>query len=478
MAKILIVGAGFAGHFGAMTLADQLKRKGLKSQHVITVVNRSPMFNYIPSLIWVGIGQMAPKQMQFDLRKVYAKLGIQFQVGRVFEVHPDEGFVMVETETDPAARLEYDYLMMATGPLLNFPATPGLGPDNGGFTNSVCTPPHAVHAAENYLKLVSKLEQGGQADVIVGTGHGTCTCQGAALEYLFNVHHDLKRRGLRDRVNLTWLSNEPALGDMGISGVEVKRGPTILSSAEAVEGIFEGYNIKWQIRSHVYKIEQDIVQYETIEGEMGAKHFDFAMLLPPFKGQPVTYLAADGSDITAKVCNPNGFVKVDAVYGKAYADLDGPDWPKTYQSPVYPNIFSAGIAFAPPGPLSKPSTSPNGTVISPAPPRTGYTSELCGHAAALNIIDLLEGKNPGHSGSMAETPGLCVASMNKSALRGNAMVIGLYPMARNRAKYPQYGRDLDNSMIEIGLSGAWFKLFLHYAFMHKLQARPFWRLIP
>lgn len=478
MAKILIVGAGFAGHFGAMTLADQLKRKGLAKQHEITVVNRSSKFNYIPSLIWVGIGQMAPKQMQFELPKVYKKMGIQFQVGRVFEVHPDEQYVKLETDTDPAARLDYDYLMMATGPLLNFPATPGLGPDNGGFTNSVCTPPHALHAAENYQKLVEKLKKGDSADVVVGTGHGTCTCQGAALEYLFNVHNDLKKRGLRDQVNLTWLSNEPALGDMGISGLEAYQGPAIINSAEFVEGLFEGYGINWQIRSHVHKIESDTVHFETIEGETGTKHFDFAMLLPPFKGQPVAYIAKDGSDITGTVCNPAGFVKVDAVYGKAYADLDGPDWPKTYQSPVYANLFSAGIAFAPPGPLSKPSTSPNGTVIAPAPPRTGYTSELCGHAAAQNILDLIEGKAPSHSGSMAETPGLCVASMNKSAVKGNAMVIGLYPMARNRAKYPEYGRDLKNSMIDIGLSGAWFKLFLHYAFMHKLQARPFWRLIP
>ena len=30
-----------------------------------------------------------------------------------------------------------------------------------------------------------------------------------------------------------------------------------------------------------------------------------------------------------------GFIKVDAVYGKQYAELDGPDWPKTYQSSVY-----------------------------------------------------------------------------------------------------------------------------------------------
>ena len=174
---------------------------------------------------------------------------------------------------------------------------------------------------------------------MVGTGHGTCTCQGAALEYLFNVHSDLERRGLRDRANITWLSNEPALGDMGIGGVEVLKGPSIFSSEELITGLFEGHKIHWKIKSHVNKIEVDKITYETVEGNVESMHYDFAMLLPPFKGQPIKYFDKNGEDITEKVCNPAGFVKVDAVYGKKYDELDGPDWPKTYQSPLYPNFI-------------------------------------------------------------------------------------------------------------------------------------------
>ena len=160
MAKIVIVGAGFAGHFGAMTLANELKKKRLSQQHEITVISRLPKFNYIPSLIWVGIGRLDVSKMQFDLDKVYKKLGINFCVGRVFEVHPEDQYVLVEVEGQENKKFEYDYLMMATGPLLNFAATPGLGPDNGGFTNSVCNPPHALHTAKNYLALVERLEKG------------------------------------------------------------------------------------------------------------------------------------------------------------------------------------------------------------------------------------------------------------------------------------------------------------------------------
>ncbi len=69
---------------------------------------------------------------------------------------------------------------------------------------------------------------------------------------------------------------------------------------------------------------------------------------------------------------PNVFMRVDADYtAKPYEEWKASDWPRTYQSPDYPNIFAAGIAFAPPHAISVPRTSPNGTIIAPAPPRTG-----------------------------------------------------------------------------------------------------------
>lgn len=477
MAKIVIAGAGFAGHFAAMTLSDELRKKGMSQSHEITVISRQPVFTYIPSLIWVGIGRMKAAAAQFELKPVYEKLGVDFTVGRVFEIHPDEKYLYAETGPDKNQRFDYDYLIMATGPFLNFAATPGLGPE-GGYTHSVCTPSHAGETAKHYLALIERLEKGGKASIVVGTGHGTCTCQGAAMEFLFNVHYDLVKRGLRDRIKLTWLSNEPKLGDLGIGGVEAKRGPALVSSEELVTGLFEGNGIQWQVGSHVYEIREKTIHYETLEGNKKELAYDFAMLLPPFKGQKISYIDRQGQDITDRVCNPAGFVKVDAVYGKPYEQLDGPDWPQTYQSPIYPNLFAAGIAFAPPGPLSQPGKSPSGTVIAPSPPRTGFTSELCGRAAALNVVELLQGNPPEHTASMAETAGICVASMHNRWIGGNAMTIGIYPVARNRRAYPEYGRDLDVSAVDIGLSGAWIKKGLHHSFIYKLKANPLWQLLP
>ncbi len=123
----------------------------------------------------------------------------------------------------------------------------------------------------------------------------------------------------------------------------------------------------------------------------GEETFDFAMLIPPLSGVGLKAYDKKGEDITSKLFAPNGFMKVDADYsGKPYEEWKASDWPKTYQNPDYKNIFAAGIAFAPPHPISKPMKSKNGTNITPAPPRTGMPSGIIGKAVAHSVVDLIK----------------------------------------------------------------------------------------
>jgi sulfide:quinone oxidoreductase len=476
MAKVIIIGAGFSGQYAALVLQNALRGKG---EHQITVINPHPMFTYIPSMIWVGIGQMQPEQAQFDLAPVYDKLSIEFIHGTAREVHPDDNYVMVERRGDgQMVRAGYDYLIIATGPHLNFAATEGLGPEKG-YTQSICSPPHAVATAKRYLELVERLKKGDRARIVIGTGHGACTCQGAAFEYISLVHNDLVDRGVRDRVDMRWVSNESAPGDFGIDGFEVRKGSMVFTSEDMFTAVFRDYGIEWAVRSHVQKVEEKTIYAENDKGEIKEFAYDFAMLIPPFQGQPIHYLDKDGNDLSGKLLNPARFFKVDGVYGKSYEDIHAGDWPRTYQNPDYQNIFAVGIAFAPPGCMSKPCSSPRGTPISPAIPRTGYTSELTGKAAALNVADMIEGREPSHTASMAETAGMCVASMKNSWLKGSAAVIGIHPIVRNRFAFPETGGRNENAgAVEMGLAGAWLKKGLHHAFLYKLSAKPMWQYIP
>jgi sulfide:quinone oxidoreductase len=205
------------------------------------------------------------------------------------------------------------------------------------------------------------------------------------------------------------------------------------------------------------------------------------MLLPPFRGADLKAYDRQGADITAELFAPNGFLKVDADYGtKPFEEWKPEDWPSTYQSPLYTNLFGVGIAFAPPHPISRPRSSPDGTVISPAPPRTGMPSGVMGRVVAESIADRIHrGETaPLHTASMASMGAACIASAGAGMRTGTAAAMTMYPIVPDRTRFPESGRSLKETTGEIGLGAHWTKLLLHYLFIYKAKARPGWFLIP
>ena len=212
MANIVVLGAGVSGHTAALHL-----RRMLGKEHSVTVVTPNRDWNWIPSNIWVGVGTMPQQKVLFPLAPIYKKKGINLVQAKATQIWPnggdgvDTGFVEVEStvpgQEGRRARIPYEYLINATGPKLRFEATPGLGPDQGE-TVSVCTADHAVHAARELDALIERARAGQKQVAVVGTGHGTCTCEGAAFEYVFNVDDRLRKAGVRDMVRLVFLTNE------------------------------------------------------------------------------------------------------------------------------------------------------------------------------------------------------------------------------------------------------------------------------
>jgi sulfide:quinone oxidoreductase len=476
MARVVVIGAGFAGHTAAMYLGDDLK-----GDHQVTVVNPQDYFLFIPSLVWVGTGRMNPDKTHFPIEPVYRKMGVSFVHGRVTEVHPDEQFVLANPVSggDPV-KLDYDYLVIATGPKLNFEGTENLGPDHG-HTYSICNLPHATQARDKYLESVARMEKGEKQRIVIGTGHPGATCQGAAFEYISNIQKDLVRRNLRDKAELTWVSNERALGDFGVRGVQVRSKNGVSDSEQFIKMIFDDYDIKWEVQKGVTAVDGNKIYWQDFDGNDGDIEYDYSVLLPQFKGIPIKYVGADGSDVSAKIVNAAGFVLVDGIYGLPYDQLvANPDaWPGTYQNPNYKNIFSAGIAFAPPGPISAPHTNPKGMMITAAPPRTGMVSGIIGRLVARNISELIKKGRMTHSERMTEMFAACIASMGDSLWDGAAATIVIYPVVPDQRRFPnEQGRDLFVTHMEMGLAGAWMKRVIHTTFMYKFRGYPGWTIIP
>ncbi len=485
MARLVVLGAGVSGHTAA-TFA----KKWLGNDHEVVVISPNSKWNWIPSNIWVGVGEMTAEDVIFELEPVYRKAGIDFRQALAVSIHPegkegsDKPYVTIKY-TDPSKKdeieeIEYDYLINATGPKLNFSATEGLGPD-GGYTYSVCTYQHATEANHALQEAIEKMKKGERQKILIGTGHGGCTCQGAAFEYIFNVEYNLRKAGVRDKADIKWISNEQFLGDFGVAGVHITFGGYLTSSKIMAESLFVERGVDWITGAAVKKVEPGKVYYELLDGSEGEEDFDFSMLIPPFSGVGLKAYDKKGEDITSKVFKPNGFMVVDADYTpKPFEEWKASDWPKYYQNPDYPNMFAVGIAFAPPHPISKPAKSPNGTVITPAPPRTGMPSGIIGKTVAQSVCDMILGKSdkPTHHASMAEMGAACVASTGKSWWSGTAAALTVYPVVPDYEKYPGTGRDPEYTFGEVGLAGHWIKHILHHMFMWKAQLKPGWTMIP
>ena len=125
MAKILILGAGIAGH----TAASHLRRK-LSKEHEVIVVSPNRNYQWVPSNIWVGIGRMKSEEVFFPLAPLYKRKGIEYKQAKVISFYPEgdameaKPYVIIEYIFGETAGVQekvyYDFLINATGPKLAF----------------------------------------------------------------------------------------------------------------------------------------------------------------------------------------------------------------------------------------------------------------------------------------------------------------------------------------------------------------------
>lgn len=358
MAHIVILGAGTGG----MPAAYEL-RETLGKEHSITVVNASDTFQFVPSNPWVALGWRKREDTTFALRPYLEKKGIALVALAAERIDADTSRIhLVNGET-----VDYDYLVIATGPRLAFELIEGSGPYEGN-THSVCTVDHACHAYDGYEAF---LENPGP--VVVGAFQGA-SCFGPAYEYALALETDLCRRKLRHQVPITYVSPEPYIGHLGLGGVGDSQG--------LLENELRQRHIKWITNAKTVMVEPGRMYVEEYD-DSGAKvhehvlEFKYSMMLPPFRG--VNAVAnVDG------LCNPAGFVIVD----------------EHQRSPQYRNIFAAGVCIAIP-PVEQ-TPVPLGT------PKTGYMIESMVSAIVRNIQDELAGKP---AAATATWNAICLADM-------------------------------------------------------------------
>jgi sulfide:quinone oxidoreductase len=98
MARLVVLGGGVAGHTAATFAA-----KWLGSEHEVVVVTPNAKWNWIPSNIWVGVGQMSKEEVTFDLAPVYEDAGITYKQAKALSINPEGS----ETSEKPFVTIEF-----------------------------------------------------------------------------------------------------------------------------------------------------------------------------------------------------------------------------------------------------------------------------------------------------------------------------------------------------------------------------------
>lgn len=352
MKKTVIIGGNFAG----FTAALELKRKG-GDEHKVVVIDKSPVFLFVPSLIWVPFRRREMKDITVRKDVIFEKKGVKFMLAEALKVDPDKN--VVETTK---GNVEYDELVIATGPKVKHDIAPGV----------------AEHAAyigtpKGAMEIRARLEEfeKNPGPVVIGATQNA-GCMGAAYEFLFNFEKWLRDRKIRKKVDLHWITPEDFLGHFGIGGMT------------GAETMLKSFMKMFNIHFHTEVGVKEMTDKKVILTNGEELPYSFSMLMPPFVGVD---FVVNSPKLEA---TPAGYIPV------------GDD----YRHPTYPNIWAAGIAVDVKLPF-KPGKVPFSS------PKTGYPSDETGKVVARNILRVHEGKTQLVKKPWGQIPGLCIMDAGK-----------------------------------------------------------------
>ena len=343
MARIVILGAGIGG----MPMAYEMREKA-RAEDSVTVVSNAPYFQFTPSNPWVGVNWRTRDDITLEIAPLLERKNIDFIPVGAKRLHPERNVL----ELNDGRELEYDFLIIASGPKLAFDEVEGLGPK--GHTSSVCHVEHAVESGRAWDAFVQA-----PGPIVVGAVQGA-SCYGPAYEFAFIMDTDLKRRKIRDQVPMTFVTAEPYIGHHGLGGVGDSKG--------LLESAMRDRHVKWICNAKVTKVEAGkmYVAEHNDDGSVKKEHelpFKYSMMLPAFKGIDAVF-GIEG------LTNPRGFILIDP-----------------YQrNPKYNNVYGVGVCVAIP-PVEA-------TPVPTGAPKTGYMIESMVTATAHNIRAVLDGRSP------------------------------------------------------------------------------------
>jgi len=297
MEKVLVLGGGFAG----VEVAIYLRKQGIET----TLVSDRDYFYIYPTSIWIPTGDTTKEDISIPLEQLAKKHGFEVIVDGVTSFEAKEKKVTLQS-----GRVidDFEYIVVAIG-------QDKMKPKGVENTLSICgKPEEAVELNKRLEELVAK----GSGKIAMGFGGNpkdtSAVRGGPAFEVLFNVHNMLKKKGLRDKFELTFFAPMEKPGQ--------KMGDNAL---KMMDKMFKMTNINSQIGSKIINFEKDGVNFEN-----GTKlEADLIMFIPAGTGHNILQnsglpISDAGFVVTNEYNEIDGFDGIYAIGDSA--SLMGPKW--------------------------------------------------------------------------------------------------------------------------------------------------------
>jgi sulfide:quinone oxidoreductase len=297
MAKVLVLGGGFAGVEAAIYLRKQ--------EMDVTLVSDRSYFYIYPTSIWVPTGETTKEDISIPLYQLSEAHGFKLIIEAVTNFEAKSKKVTLDTGR---VLEDYDYIVVALG-------QDKLKHEGIENTLSICGKPQ--EATELYEKLDALVKKG-SGNIAMGFGGNpkdtSAVRGGPAFEVLFNVHTYLKKLGLRDKFNLTFFAPMEKPGQ--------KMGPKALVMMDKMFGMT---NINKKVGSKITSFDIDGISFED-----GTKlESDLTMFISAGTGHGIVAnsglpLSDAGFVVTNEYNEIEGFEGIYAIGDSA--SLMGPEW--------------------------------------------------------------------------------------------------------------------------------------------------------
>ncbi len=191
MKHLLVLGAGTAG----TTAVNKLRPRLPADEWSITIVDSKPGHHYQPGYLFIPFGVYEPDEIVKPTAPLITD-GVELVLGEVDVVKAEDSTVVLTDGTE----LAYDQLVIATGTHPRRDQTEGLDGDEYGVTI------HDFYTLEGATRLAEVLDGWEGGRLVVNIVEMPIKCPVAPLEFMFLADAYFTDRGMRDKVELTYVT--------------------------------------------------------------------------------------------------------------------------------------------------------------------------------------------------------------------------------------------------------------------------------